>query len=48
MFEFDPHLYRDERLEKKSLCAKCFPLSKLGRVGRFHCNDFQIRFHHLL
>ena len=27
---------------------KCFPFSKLVRMGRFHCNDFQNRFHHLL
>ena len=48
MFDFDPHLYRDEGLEKESLFAKCFPFSKLVRVGRFHYNDFQIRFYHLL
>ena len=48
MPEFDPNLYRDEGLEKQSLCVKCFPFSKLVPVGTFHCNDFQIRFHHLL
>ena len=48
MIEFDPRLYRDEVLEKQSQRVLCFPFSQLVRMGRFYCNDFQIRFHHLL
>ena len=48
MFEFDLHVYRDEGLENWSVGVECFPFSKLVWMGRFHCDDFQIRFHHLL
>ena len=48
MLEFDPRLRRDEGLQKYSLFMKCFLSSKLVQMSRFHCNDYQIRFHHLL
>lgn len=40
MLEFEPHLYKDEGLQKESPCVKYFLSKKLARESRFHCNDF--------